>query len=136
MIEAIKVIVSLVLAITLLCGVVGILMNFPFIILAVALLALLGFFVWGLTNFFLIGGKNESFCKYSFYNWCISRYSQSFGRLRRLGGDYLYVSFLEVNMFDILLFIFGLLMAGCGVAMIIALAILMAFLIKSFKEDW
>jgi hypothetical protein len=60
----------------------------------------------------------------------------SFGRLRRLGGDYLYVSFLEVNMFDILLFIFGLLMAGCGVATIIALAILMAFLIKSFKEDW
>lgn len=45
MIEAIKVIVSLVLA----CGVVCILMNFPFIILAVALLALLCFFVWGLT---------------------------------------------------------------------------------------
>lgn len=49
MIEAIKVIVSLVLAIALLCGVVFILMNFPFIILAVALLALLCFFVWGLT---------------------------------------------------------------------------------------
>lgn len=87
MIEVIKVIVSLVLAIALLCGVVCILMNFPFIILAVALLALLCFFVWGLT-FFLIGGKNESFCEYSFgnighgttfYNWCIpasaSRYS-------------------------------------------------------------
>lgn len=39
-------------------------------------------------------------------------------------------------MFDILLFIFGLLMAGCGVAMLIALGVLMAFLIKSFKEDW
>lgn len=39
-------------------------------------------------------------------------------------------------MFDILLFIFGLLMAGCGVAMIIALGILMVFLIKSFKEGW
>lgn len=49
MIEVIKVIVSLVLAIALLCGVVCILMNFPFIILAVALLALLCFFVWGLT---------------------------------------------------------------------------------------
>ena len=49
MIEAIKVIVSLVLAIALLCGVVGILMNFPFIILAVALLAILCFLVWGLT---------------------------------------------------------------------------------------
>lgn len=49
MIEVIKVIVSLVLAITLLCGVVCILMNFPFIILAIALLALLCFFVWGLT---------------------------------------------------------------------------------------
>lgn len=124
MIEVIKVIVSLVLAIALLCGVVCILMNFPFIILAVALLALLCFFVWGLT-FFLIGGKNESFCEYSFgnighgttfYNWCIpasaSRYSQSFGRLRRLGGDYLYVSFLEVSMFDFLIFLFGRLRRG------------------------
>lgn len=76
----------------------------------------------------------------TFYNWCIpssaSRYSQSFGRLQRLGGDYLYVSFLEVSMFDFLCFIFGLLMAGCGVAMLIALGVLMAFLIKSFKEDW
>lgn len=49
MIEAIKVIVSLVLAIALLCGVVYILMNFPFIILACLVLALLGFIVWGLT---------------------------------------------------------------------------------------
>lgn len=51
MIEAIKVIVSLVLAIALLCGVVCILMNFPFIILAIALLALLGILIWGLTFF-------------------------------------------------------------------------------------
>lgn len=49
MIEAIKVIVSLVLAIALLCGVVSILMNFPFIILAVLVLALLGLLIWGLT---------------------------------------------------------------------------------------
>lgn len=49
MIEAIKVIVSLILSIALLCGTVFILMNFPFIILAIALLALLCFFVWGLT---------------------------------------------------------------------------------------
>lgn len=49
MIEAIKVIVSLVLAIALLCGVVCILMNFPFIILAVLVLALLGLLIWGLT---------------------------------------------------------------------------------------
>lgn len=39
-------------------------------------------------------------------------------------------------MFNVLCFIFGLLMAGCGVAMIIALSVLMALLIKSFKEDW
>lgn len=39
-------------------------------------------------------------------------------------------------MFDVLCFIFGLLMAGCGVAMIIALSVLMVLLIKSFKEDW
>lgn len=32
----------------------------------------------------------------TFYNWCISRYSQSFGRLRRLGGDYLEVSDFSV----------------------------------------
>lgn len=49
MIEAIKAIVSLVLAIALLCGVVCILMNFPFIILAVLVLALLGLLIWGLT---------------------------------------------------------------------------------------
>lgn len=49
MIEAIKVIVSLVLAIALLCGVVCILMNFPFIILAVLVLALLGLLIWSLT---------------------------------------------------------------------------------------
>ena len=49
MIEAIKVIISLVLAIALLCGVVCILMNFPFIILAVLVLALLGLLIWGLT---------------------------------------------------------------------------------------
>ena len=39
-------------------------------------------------------------------------------------------------MIDFLCFIFGLLMVGCGVAMLIALSVLMAFLIKSFKEDW
>ena len=39
-------------------------------------------------------------------------------------------------MFDFLCFIFGLLMAGCGVAMIIALGVLLALVIKSFKEDW
>lgn len=49
MIEAIKVIVSLILAIALLCGAVCILMNFPFIILAVLVLALLGLLIWGLT---------------------------------------------------------------------------------------
>ena len=49
MIEVIKVIVSLVLAIALLCGVVCILMNFPFIILAVLVLALLGLLIWSLT---------------------------------------------------------------------------------------
>ena len=49
MIETIKVIVSLVLAIALLCGVVFILMNFPLIILAVLVLALLGLLIWGLT---------------------------------------------------------------------------------------
>ena len=49
MIEAIKVIISLVLAIALLCGVVCILMNFPFIILAVLVLALLGLLIWSLT---------------------------------------------------------------------------------------
>lgn len=49
MIEAIKVIVSLILAIALLCGAVCILMNFHFIILAVLVLALLGLLIWGLT---------------------------------------------------------------------------------------
>ena len=39
-------------------------------------------------------------------------------------------------MLDVLFFIFGLLMAGCGVAMIIALGVLMGLLIKSFKEEW
>lgn len=51
MIEAIKVIVSLVLAIALLCGVVFILMNFPLIVLAVGLIAILGLMIWGLTFF-------------------------------------------------------------------------------------
>ena len=37
---------------------------------------------------------------------------------------------------NVLLFIFSLVMAGCGVAMIISLIVLLAFLIKSFKEDW
>ena len=49
MIEAIKVIVSLILAIALLCGAVFILMNFPLIILAILVLALLGLLIWGLT---------------------------------------------------------------------------------------
>lgn len=39
-------------------------------------------------------------------------------------------------MLNVLLFIFGLVMAGCGVAMIIALSVLLVLLIKSFKEDW
>lgn len=39
-------------------------------------------------------------------------------------------------MWDILCFIWILPMVGCGVAMLIALGVLMAFLIKSFKEDW
>lgn len=39
-------------------------------------------------------------------------------------------------MLDVLLFIFGLLMAGCGVAAIIVLGVLLAFLVKSFKEEW
>ena len=51
MIEAIKVIVSLVLAIALLCGTIFILMNFPLIVLAVGLIAILGLLIWGLTFF-------------------------------------------------------------------------------------
>lgn len=51
MIEAIKVIVSLVLAIALLCGMIFILMNFPLIVLAVGLIAILGLMIWGLTFF-------------------------------------------------------------------------------------
>lgn len=39
-------------------------------------------------------------------------------------------------MLDILFFIWGLVMAGCGVAAIIVLGVLLVFLIKSFKEDW
>ena len=39
-------------------------------------------------------------------------------------------------MLDVLFFIWGLVMAGCGVAAIILLGILLVFLIKSFKEDW
>lgn len=39
-------------------------------------------------------------------------------------------------MWDILFFIWGLVMAGCGVAAIILLGVLLVFLIKSFKEDW
>ena len=39
-------------------------------------------------------------------------------------------------MWNVLLFICILLFAGCGVATIIALGILLTFLIKSFKEDW
>jgi len=51
MIEAIKVIVSLVLSIALLCGTVFILMNFPLIVLAVGLIAIIGLMIWGLTFF-------------------------------------------------------------------------------------
>lgn len=51
MIEAIKVIVSLVLSIALLCGTIFILMNFPLIVLAVGLIAILGLMIWGLTFF-------------------------------------------------------------------------------------
>lgn len=51
MIEAIKVIVSLVLAIALLCGTIFILMNFPLMVLAVGLIAILGLMIWGLTFF-------------------------------------------------------------------------------------
>lgn len=51
MIEAIKVIVSLVLSIALLCGTIFILMNFPLIVLAVGLIAILGLLIWGLTFF-------------------------------------------------------------------------------------
>lgn len=51
MIEGIKVIVSLVLAIALLCGTIFILMNFPLIVLAGGLLAILGVLIWGLTFF-------------------------------------------------------------------------------------
>ena len=39
-------------------------------------------------------------------------------------------------MTDILLFIWVLPMAACSVATIILLGVLLAFLIKSFKEDW
>ncbi len=51
MIEVIKVIVSLVLSIALLCGTIFILMNFPLIVLAVGLIAILGLMIWGLTFF-------------------------------------------------------------------------------------
>lgn len=51
MIEAIKVIVSLILSIALLCGTIFILMNFPLIVLAVGLIAILGLLIWGLTFF-------------------------------------------------------------------------------------
>ena len=51
MIEAIKVIVSLVLSIALLCGTIFILMNFPLIVLVVGLIAILGLLIWGLTFF-------------------------------------------------------------------------------------
>lgn len=51
MIEVIKVIVSLILSIALLCGTVFILMNFPLIVLAVGLIAILGLMIWGLTFF-------------------------------------------------------------------------------------
>lgn len=51
MIEAIKVIVSLVLSVALLCGTIFILMNFPLIVLAVGLIAILGLLIWGLTFF-------------------------------------------------------------------------------------
>lgn len=51
MIEAIKVITSLVLSIALLCGTIFILMNFPLIVLAVGLIAILGLMIWGLTFF-------------------------------------------------------------------------------------
>ena len=97
----------------------------------------------------MIGGKNESFCEYSFGNLCFAavlcpckigacnpRNCQLGTYCRRFGGTHSFLSFLEVSMFDFLIFLFGLLMAGCGVAMLIALGVLMAFLIKSFKEDW
>lgn len=51
MIEVIKVIVSLVLSIALLCGTIFILMNFPLIVLAVGLIAILGLMIWGLAFF-------------------------------------------------------------------------------------
>lgn len=51
MIEAIKVIASLILSIALLCGTIFILMNFPLIVLAVGLIAILGLMIWGLTFF-------------------------------------------------------------------------------------
>lgn len=51
MIEAIKVIVSLILSIALLCGTIFILMNFPLIVLAVGLIAIVGLMIWGLTFF-------------------------------------------------------------------------------------
>lgn len=51
MIEVIKVIVSLALSIALLCGTIFILMNFPLIVLAVGLIAILGLMIWGLTFF-------------------------------------------------------------------------------------
>ena len=51
MIEVIKVIVSLILSIALLCGTIFILMNFPLIVLAVGLIAILGLMIWGLTFF-------------------------------------------------------------------------------------
>jgi hypothetical protein len=75
-------------------------------------------------NFFLIGGKNESLCEYS----CFAVAKLAPVILVITVGAHPLLSFLEVNYDGC----FGLLMAGCGVAMIISLGVL----IKSFKEDW
>lgn len=72
-------------------------------------------------NFFLIGGKNESFCEYSFSNLCfgiapcrceIGTYNpddcQPGNHCRRFGGAYSLLSFLEVNYVGYFVFYLGL----------------------------
>ena len=72
-------------------------------------------------NFFLIGGKNESFCEYSFGNLylaavlchckisaCNPRNRQPGNHCRRFGGAHSLLSFLEVNYVGYFVFHLGL----------------------------
>lgn len=72
-------------------------------------------------KFFLIGGKNESFCEYSFSNLCFAvalcrckigasnpRNCQLSNYCRRFGGAHSLLSFLEVNYVGYFVFHLGL----------------------------